>query len=219
MLHPSGGQNPMDQLPPQQGLMQQPGPPQGQPTEGGGEVLERFVDEGLQIIYGGDNAEGEVNADIIQSVRGSDPVSAIASAGSSIGAQITQAMVKQQIPINQTDIAVGSLALVMEIAKVMETEGLYQFSEDELMSAALNAAEQIYQKNEGLGVFNKETAEMEMQKLIKSNESGELDQAMQAGGGEQEMAPGPPAGAPPAGAQPMPPMPQGQGLMGAVPNA
>ncbi len=222
LINPAGapmetGGAPMDRrsVAPAQPGQEQPAPGQlpGQEQPPDDEVddrhVEAVIDLGLQIIYGGkDSTKGEANPAVLRMLRegagsaSADPVQSLSLAAGIIGSRVAQEIVNQQSPIEGAALFAGTMEFIGELADVAKTEGLYDYSQEEINSAAPQAAEVLYTNTQEMGIWDEDEMAQDLSELVQADSDGSLkqqfDTLMPQQGRPQEAAP-----------QQAPPGPQG----------
>ena len=195
-----------------------PTPGAQQPTAGADvdeRQLARFSDMAYQLIYGGKTQDGEANPAILKMLRtGQDarqqqgeprqaqgpggPVDALAHTAAAVGSRVAEAGGAKDGAV----VFMGTMDVLGELASVAATAGLYDYSQEEIDSAAPRAAELLYGKTAKLGIWNQQEIEQEFAGLLEANADGSLERnlaevaavAGQQGQQGQGAAPIPPAG-------------------------
>ena len=195
-----------------------PTPGAQQPTAGADvdeRQLARFSDMAYQLIYGGKTQDGEANPAILKMLRtGQDarqqqgeprqaqgpggPVDALAHTAAAVGSRVAEAGGAKDGAV----VFMGTMDVLGELASVAATAGLYDYSQEEIDSAAPRAAELLYGKTAKLGIWNQQEIEQEFAGLLEANADGSLERnlaevaavAGQQGQQGQGAAPMPPAG-------------------------
>ena len=189
-------------------------PAPGAQPAGGGDIDERqlaqFSDMAYQLIYGGKTPNGEVNAAVVKMLRSGrpqqqqqggpqqgegpgGPVDALAYSAAAIGARVAKAGAARDGAV----VFMGTMDVLGELASVAATEGLYDYSQEEINAAAPKAAELLYSMTAQLGLWNQQEIESDFVGLLEANASGALDQELAAIAGQPGQ--GAPAPMPPAG--------------------
>ena len=200
-----------------------PTPGAQQPTAGADvdeRQLARFSDMAYQLIYGGKTQDGEANPAILKMLRtGQDarqqqgepqqaqgpggPVDALAHTAAAVGSRVAEAGGAKDGAV----VFMGTMDVLGELASVAATAGLYDYSQEEIDSAAPRAAELLYGRTAKLGIWNQQEIEQEFAGLLEANADGSLERnlaevAAVAGQQGQQGQPG-------QGAAPMPPAGRG----------
>ena len=174
-------------------------PPPTHPDEAnhaGGEVdaaaAEQVFDFCLKQIYGGKSTEGDLNPQVAGMLReGENPVDALAETAATV---VTAAAMKHE-GVTGDVLSIVSLGVIGELADASREVGLYEYSEEELEDATINAQAELVENTRNMpGIWNPEEATDDFNQLMAMNESGELDEMLSGiseGGPEDEMeAPG-----------------------------
>ncbi len=192
-----------------------PTPGAQQPTAGADvdeRRLARFSDMAYRLIYGGKTQDGEANPSILKMLRtGQDarqqqgapqqtqgpggPVDALAHTAAAVGSRVAEAGGAKDGAV----VFMGTMDVLGELASVAAAAGLYDYSQEEIDSAAPRAAELLYGKTKKLGIWNQQEIEQEFAGLLEANADGSLERnlaevAAVAGQQGQGAAPMPPAG-------------------------
>ncbi len=196
-----------------------PGQPGAQQPTAGADVderqLARFSDMAYRLIYGGKTQDGEANPAILKMLRtGQDarqqqgeprqaqgpggPVDALAHTAAAVGSRVAEAGGAKDGAV----VFMGTMDVLGELASVAAAAGLYDYSQEEIDSAAPRAAELLYGKTAKLGIWNQQEIEQEFAGLLEANADGSLERnlaevaavAGQQGQQGQGAAPMPPAG-------------------------
>ena len=183
-----------------------------QPTAGADvdeRQLARFSDMAYQLIYGGKTQDGEANPAILKMLRTGGqqqggprqaqgpggPVGALAHTAAAVGSRVAEAGGAKDGAV----VFMGTMDVLGELASVAAEAGLYDYSQEEIDSAAPRAAELLYGKTAKLGIWNQQEIEQEFAGLLEANADGSLERnlaevAAVAGQPGQGAAPMPPAG-------------------------
>ena len=172
-----------------------------QATTSGGDIdeeeVESFLDAGYQVIYGGKSADGELNAPIANMLRRNveDPVQGLADTAAQVASTVVNGAVNAGMSIGSAEIFASMMTLVGELASVAGEEGIYDYQQNEIDSAAVRAGEVLYGQTQDRKIYPQEEAMMEAGELVDASRSGELDQAIgmleQADGAGPVPGPGP----------------------------
>ena len=207
--------------PPAQGA-----PAAGSPTQTGAQQptagadvderqLARFSDMAYQLIYGGKTQDGEASPSILKMLRTGGqqqggpqqaqgpggPVDALAHTAAAVGSRVAEAGGAKDGAV----VFMGTMDVLGELASVAAAAGLYDYSQEEIDSAAPRAAELLYGKTAKLGIWNQQEIEQEFAGLLEANADGSLERNLAeiaAVAGQQQGQPG-------QGAAPMPPAGRG----------
>ncbi len=192
-----------------------PTPGAQQPTAGADvdeRQLARFSDMAYRLIYGGKTQDGEANPAILKMLRTGGqqqggprqaqgpggPVDALAHTAAVVGSRVAESG-----GVKDGAVAfMGTMDVLGELASVAAAAGLYDYSQEEIDSAAPRAAELLYGKTAKLGIWNQQEIEQEFAGLLEANVDGSLERnlaeiaavAGQQGQQGQGVAPMPPAG-------------------------
>ena len=140
--------------------------------------LEAVVDMGLQIIYGSkDSPGGEANPAVLEMLRddaSGDPIQTLATIAGTIGGRVAQEIAKSGNPVDGAAVFMGTMEFVGELADVAKTEGLYDYSEQEVNSATVRAGEVLFNATEGLGIWDQAEMEQDLSQLVQDDSDGSL---------------------------------------------
>ena len=171
--------------------------------------VDQFLEKCWQVIYGGDTPEGQMSSPVLGMLRGgpeggqaSDPVQALADTAATIAARVVSSAVEQQHQLDGAAVFVSMLELIGELATDAGTEGIYDYSQEEIDGAAARAGETLYAQTQESGLWPQEEMSADMEGMIRDSESGAMEKEMAAMASEGEA---PPEAMPPAGAQGAPP--------------
>ena len=178
--------------------------------------LDSFVDNAYRVIYGGPSENGQVNPSIAESLRAmpeGGAVDSLANTAASVGAKVASAAVEQGSSFDGVGVVLpATLSLVAELAGIAQDEQIYDYSEEEMASAAVKTGEALFEQTQELGIWSKEEFDAGVQEALAADQSGELASMIQQpqqggaqappapGGGIPEMAPQAAAPQPPIGA-------------------
>ena len=220
---PTGTGAPMGQpFAPAQPGREQPAPGQlpGQeqpPDELDDRHVEAVVDVGLQIIYGGKNSpEGEANPAVLRMLRegassaDADPVQSLSVAAGMIGAKVAQEITKQQAPIEGAALFAATMEFIGELADVAKTEGLYDYSQEEINSAAPRAGEVLFNNTQEMGIWDEAEMAQDLSELVQADSDGSLKAQFDSLMPQQVPPQGGQEAAPP---QALPPQPTQGGMV------
>lgn len=172
--------------------------------------LDAFIDNAYRIIYGGETADGDINPQIAESLRAGvgtgaegggetgnqSAIQALASTAATVGAAVAGSAAEQGVPIDGPGVVLpATLSLVEDLADVAVREGIYDYSEDEMTSAATLTGEKLFEMTKDLGLWKQEEFDAAVQETLRMNQTGELDQMM-PGTAEAMKGGGAPGGAP-----------------------
>ena len=196
----------------------------GAPPPGGSDLpdaeqdaqLDSFLDNAYRVIYGGPSEKGQVNPAIAESLRAmpeGGAVDSLANTAASVGAKVVSAAVEQGSSFDGIGVVLpATLSLVEDLAGIAQEEQIYDYSEEEMASAAVKTGEALFEQTQELGIWSKEEFDAGVQEALAADQSGKLASMIQQpqqggaqappapGGGIPEMAPQaatpPPIGAP-----------------------
>ena len=158
--------------------------------------LDDFINNAYQIIYGGQSTDGEINpqiAELLQSGAGEGggqakeagvdiPVQALAQTSATIGARLATSASENGRALDGPGVVLpGTIHMVETLADVAAKEGIYDYSEQEMASAATQAAEMLFQQTQDLGLWSQEEMDRGVQEMIVADKAGVLDQMQQEG--------------------------------------
>ena len=143
------------------------------------EVAE-FLDAGYQVIYGGESPKGELNTTLASMLRRNvdDPVQGLADAAGQVASRVVTNAVEKNVSIGSAEIFAAMMSLVGELASVAGTEGIYDYQQREIDSAAVRAAEFLYAQTKEQNIYPQEEAMMDTGQIVDASRSGEMDQAI-----------------------------------------
>ena len=218
---PTGPSEPRGTLVPPAGGPAGAAPPMAdQQAEVDPQQVDQFLDKCWQIIYGGDSPEGELSSPVMQMLRGGpeggqahDPVQSLADTAATIAARVVSSATEQKFQLDGAAVFIAMLELIGELATDAGTEGIYDYSQEEIDGAATRAGETLYAQTQESGLWPQEEMYADLEGMMQDSESGAMESEMAAMAPEGEVPPGaaappgaaPPGAAPPAGAQGAPP--------------
>ena len=122
--------------------------------------VDQFLEKCWQVIYGGDTPEGQMSSPVLGMLRGgpeggqaSDPVQALADTAATIAARVVSSAVEQQHQLDGAAVFVSMLELIGELATDAGTEGIYDYSQEEIDGAAARAGETLYAQTQESGLW------------------------------------------------------------------
>ena len=105
------------------------------------------------------------------------PPTALANAAVMVSARVAHAGKSSGQPIDgPRTVLPATLALVADIAGMAEKEGIYEYSDDEMNTALMQAMERLYGATQELGLWTKEEFDQGMREMMAANKSGQLDE-------------------------------------------
>ena len=192
------------------------GPPPGQgvapagaqtarhPATDDGEVdpqqVETFVAKAFEAIYGGDTEDGQLNSSVAGMLRRSanDPTQALADTAAQVSAKVVTSAMDANVSLDPAAATLAMFQIVEELANVANSEGIYDYDQNEMNAAAVRSGEVLHGLLAESGFISQEEAMMDASDLARASQTGELDQAInqleQAGQGGGPPAAGPAAG-------------------------
>ena len=137
------------------------------------------------------------------------PPTALANAAVMVSARVAHAGKSSGQPIDgPRTVLPATLALVADIAGMAEKEGIYEYSDDEMNTALMQAMERLYGATQELGLWTKEEFDQGMREMMAANKSGRLDEMVRLME-EEEQSGAPPTMGGMAGGMAAPPPAQG----------
>ncbi len=169
--------------------------------------VREFLDKIYGLIYGGGTPDGQAAPEPVNMLRfdQSDPdaaVNALAAAAAALGAKVASDAGRAGAPLEGATAYAGTMEAVGELAEVSAREGIYDYSQEEVNSAGLRAAEQLYGLTRDSGLWERGEAERELEGLVGMDADGTLDGMARDLAAEQGMAPPGTQAAPQTGAAP-----------------
>ena len=154
--------------------------------ERGGEVdpkqIELFLDKCWIIAYGGDSPDGEMNSSVLNMLRSGenkdqagDPVQALADVAASIAGRVISDAVDQKYGLDPAAAFMGMMELVGELGEDAKAEGVYEYSQEDINSAAVRSGETLYKQVQSTGFFDEGKMGQDVDEIIAGSQSGELD--------------------------------------------
>ena len=144
------------------------------------EQVDQFVDKGLQVIYGGKSADGQINEPIANMLRrnNGDPAQSLADTAARVASMIIAGAQESNFSLDPAAAFAGMMQIVGELATVAGDEGIYDYAQDEIDQAAVRAGETLH----GLSpdFFGQEEAMLEADDIAQASKTGELDEAIGA---------------------------------------
>ena len=177
--------------------------------------MEEFLSKCWEIIYGGKTPDGELSNAVLTMLRNgaggdaadaaADPVKALAETSASVAGKVVSAATDQEFPLDPAAAFAGTMEVVGELASDAAQEGIYDYSQQEIDNAAVQAGESLYKNTKDSGLWDQQQMNDEVDQMVAASKSGEMDGEVEAIA--QAGTPAPPApvpGEPPA-AVPAPP--------------
>ena len=158
--------------------------------------VEEFIENGFQVIYGGDTDDGELSQPIASMLRRKldDPSQSLANTAAQVATKVITTSMDGNVSLDPAAAFAGLMELVGELASVATEEGIYDYSQQETDAAAVRAGEVLYGLTQELDFFSQEEAMQDAGSIAAASQNGELDQAI--GAMEQQGAAPPGTGAP-----------------------
>ena len=208
--------------PPQGSLGQPPGPPgppapyppPGQGNEVDDAQVEQFLSKCWEIIYGGKTPDGELSNAVLTMLRNgaggdaaeaaADPVKALAETSANVAGMVVSAASDQKFQLDPAAAFAGTMEVVGELASDAAEEGIYDYSQQEIDNAAVQAGESLYKNTKDTGLWDQQQMNEEVDQMVEASKSGEMDGEVEAiaqtgGGAPPGAGPGEPPAAAPAG--------------------
>jgi len=158
-------------------------------------VFDQFV---LNMQRAALDENGEVKAEVAATLArpiqdGKQPAEALGHAAATVTAHVAKSAVGNEVPISGPEhVNPGLLYAVQMLAEIAQQEGIHDFSEDEMQSAATIGGELVFQLTQDAGVWDDAEIQSDFQGIVEASQSGEFDQEMQSL--MQEGGPGAAAG-------------------------
>lgn len=160
-----------------------PGGMQNPPGEDAQDAqVDAFMDTALRVIYGGKTKQGELSDTVSQMLREvpEDPVRGLANASVQIASTVVNAAQDQGQQLDGAGVVLpGTWAISNELAEIARTEGIYDYSDEELQQSINASSEMLMDMTAQSGIWNEQEMQGGMDELMAANQDGGLQAIMQ----------------------------------------
>jgi hypothetical protein len=135
---------------------------------------EQFVKNGMELIY---PKNGGVAPKVMETLKGPNPVEALASATAVIAASVQNSAMKNKVQLSGDVVMHGGKAIMEELATVATEGKVHDYTDEEMKAAAMRAVE-LFQSVGGHA--DQDSVKADFEAMMAADQSGELDRRFPA---------------------------------------
>ena len=142
--------------------------------------VDDFVHKGMELIYGGKSPDGQLSDPIAGMLRrqANDPTQALAETAAKVASTVISSAMDADVSLDPAAAFAGTMELVGELGSVAATEGIYDYDQDEINTAAVRAGEVLHGLTKDIGFFSQEEAMADAGEIVEASQTGEMDDAI-----------------------------------------